>query len=193
VSRGSTSKRLTERAPGAGRAREPSPAGSRLCSLPSAPESTESVSACRVRTFLRDVAARGPLLEFLMEREMALAWGSPERRQQGRYLPMALLKSLMKSGYMMGFMVLLQYPSQVSTSKKPAGTQPQTAWRGDTARVSSVSHLGPDPARFPRHANVFLPNEPFRALSKGFSLLLLAEEIASFVPEASQQDQLDSK
>lgn len=98
ASGGSTSKRLTMRARGAGGAGGPWLAGSRLCSFPSTPESSESVSACKVRTFLREVAARGPLLEFLMEREMALGRGSPERRQQGRYLPMALLKSLMKSG-----------------------------------------------------------------------------------------------
>lgn len=92
VSAGSASHGLKERAPG------PRGAGSSRGSLPGAPESTESVSACRVRTFLRDVGARGPLWEFLMDREMALGRGSAGRRQHGRNLPMALLKSLMKSG-----------------------------------------------------------------------------------------------
>lgn len=83
---------------------------------------------------------------------------------------------------MMGFMVLLQYPSQVSTSKKPAGTQPQTAWSGDTATIGHISHLGPDPERFPTQPSTSLSKEPSHTLWKVSSLAVAPRGNRIFAP-----------
>lgn len=61
-------------------------------------ESAESVSPCRVSTFLRETPGRGPLWEFRTESEAGVGRGSQARRQQGRNLARARLKSRMKSG-----------------------------------------------------------------------------------------------
>lgn len=54
--------------------------------------------------------------------------GAWDEEQQGRSRAKALLKSLMNIGYIIGFMVLLQYPNQVMASKKEGGTHSHTAW-----------------------------------------------------------------
>ncbi len=54
--------------------------------------------------------------------------GAWDEEQQGRSRAKALLKSLMNIGYIIGFMVLLQYPNQVIASKKEGGTHSHTAW-----------------------------------------------------------------
>lgn len=77
----------------------------------------------------------------------------------------------------------------MSTSKNPAGTQPQTAW-GDTARISSVPHLSPNPEGLPRHTNVPLSKETFKSLLKGFFLAVAPWGIASLVPEVQQDLQV---